>query len=61
MLENPNFKQNYYSRRAMCMYKNGHDSFRLLKRFAYYDRYFHENINYYDLMRSVLKYLNEIS
>ena len=61
MIENPDSEQNYYSRKATVILKIGHDSIRLMKYLAYYDRFYHDNINYYDLMGSVSKYLNEIS
>ena len=61
MLENPDFEQDYWSRTATSIYKIGHDSIRLTKWICYYDRSYYENINYYDLMGSVLKCLNEIS
>ena len=61
MLENPNFKQNYWSGTAEGIYKNGHGSIRLMKWICYYDRSYCENINYYDLMGSLCKHLNEIS
>ena len=61
MLENPGFEQDYYSRISSGIYKIGHDSIRLMKWLAYYDRSYYENINYYDLMGSVLNCLNEIS
>ena len=61
MLLNPNFEQNFWSRTATGIYKIGHDSIRLMKWICYYDRSYHENINYYDLMGSVLKCSNEIS
>ena len=54
MLENPDFEQNQYSRRAASIYKIGHDSIRLIKWIWYYDRAYFENINYYDLMASIL-------
>ena len=57
MLENPDFEQHHYSKTAISTYKIGHDSIRLLKWLAYYDRSYYVNINYYDLMG---KYLNEI-
>ena len=57
MLENPNFEQNYWSRTATGIYKIGHDSIRLMKWISYYDRSYYENINYYDLMGSICKYL----
>ena len=60
MLENSNFEQNYWSKTATGVYKIGHDSIRLMKRICYCDRTYYENINYYDLMGSVCKYLNEI-
>ena len=61
MLENPDFGQDYYSRTARGIYKIGHDNIRLMKWICYYDESFYENIIYYDMMGSVLKYLNEIS
>ena len=62
MLKNPNFEQNYSSRTATGIYKIGHDSIRLMKWICYYDRFYYENINCYDLMGSICKYLiiNEI-
>ena len=60
MLENSDLEQDYYSRTAQSIYKIGLDSVRLLKCLANYDRSYYENINYYDLMESVLKCLNEI-
>ena len=61
MLESPNFEQNQYSRTAEGIYKIAHDSIRLMKWICYYDRSYYENINYYDLLGSVCKQLNEIS
>ena len=58
MLLNPNFEQNYWSRTAKGIYKIGHDSIRIMKWICYYDRSFYENINYYDLMASILTVLN---
>ena len=60
MLENPNFEQNKYSLSSSGIYKIGHDSIRLMKSICYYDRSYYENINYYDLMASILTCLNEI-
>ena len=60
-LENPNFERYLCSRTAISVHKVGQDSIKLMKWIAHYDRSYHENINYYDLMESVLKYLNEIS
>ena len=60
MLENPDFEQDYWSRTAIGIYKIGHDSIRLMKWLPYYDWFYYDNINFYDLMASVLKYLNEI-
>ena len=59
MLENSAFELNYWSRTATGIYKIGHDSIRLMKWICYYDRSYSEHINYYDLMGSVLKTLNE--
>ena len=60
MLETTNFEKNHYSRTARGIFKICHDSFRLMKWLAFYDKYY-ENINYFDLMGSILKCLNEIS
>ena len=57
MLENSDFEQNYWSRTATGIYKIGHDSIRLMKWICYYDRSYYENINYFDLMGSICKYL----
>ena len=57
MLLNPNFEQNKYSLTSTGIYKIGHDSIRLMKWICYYDRSYYENINYYDLMASICKYL----
>ena len=57
MLENQDFEQNYWSRMAKGVYKIGHDSVRLVKCLAYFDRSYYENINYYDLMGSILSCL----
>ena len=57
MLKNPNFEQNNYSLTSTGIYKIGHDSVRLMKWICYFDRSYYENINYYDLMASVCKYL----
>ena len=61
MLENPNFEQNKYSITSTGIYKIGHDCIRLMKWICYHDRSYYENINYYDLMGSICKHLNEIS
>ena len=61
MIVNPDFEQDFWSRTATGIYKIGHDSFKLMKWICYYDRSYYENINYYDLMGSVLKCLNERS
>ena len=52
MLENPDFEQDYYSRTAESIYKIGHDSVRLMKWLAYYDRSYYVIINHYDLIGS---------
>ena len=59
MLKNPDFEQNKYSITSTGIYKIGHDSIRLMKWICYYDRSYYENINYYDLMGSVLQSLKE--
>ena len=61
MIKNSDFEQGFWSRTAEGVYKKGHDSYRLMKWIRYYDRSYYENINYYDLMASVCKRLNEIS
>ena len=55
MLENFEFEDDYWSRTAIDIYKIGHDSVRLLKWLAYYDRSFCEKLNFYDLMGSLVK------
>ena len=45
MLENTNFEQDHYSRTATGIYKNGHDSIRIIKWICCYDRSYYENIN----------------
>ena len=61
MTEKPDFEQNHYSITSTGIYKIGHYSIRLMKWTCYYDRFFYENKNCYDLMGSVLKCLNEVS
>ena len=61
MLENPNFEQNHNSKTSTGIYKIGHDSVRLMKWLAFYDRSYYEKNNFYDLMASILKSLNEIN
>ena len=61
MLENSDFEQNYWSKTAIGVYKIRHDSIRIMKWICYYDRSHHENVNYFDLMGSVCRYLYEIS
>ena len=60
MLENSDLEQNFWSRTATVIYKIRHDSIRLMKWICYYDRFGYENINYYDLMGSICKHLNEM-
>ena len=43
MLENPDFEQDSWSRRATGIYKRGHDKIILMKWLAYYDRSFYGN------------------
>ena len=59
MLLNPDFEQNYWSRTAKGIYKIGHDSIRLMNWICYYNRNYYQNINYYDLMGSICKYLKK--
>ena len=61
MIINPVFEQDYWSRTAIGIYKVGHDCVRLMKWLIYYDRSYYDNMNYFDLMGSICKYLNEIS
>ena len=57
---NPEFEQNYFAKTAIGIYKISHNSFRLMKWLACFDRSYYENIRY-DLMASVSTFLNEIS
>ena len=59
MLENPDFEQDHWSRTAEGNYKNEHDSIILMKSLIYYDRSYHDNLNYFDLMGSICKFSNE--
>ena len=61
MLESPNFEQDHLSRTATDIFQKGHDSIRIRKRIRYYDRSHYENINYFDLVGSVLKCFSETS
>ena len=61
LLKNPNFEQDYWSQTAQGIDKIGHDSIGLMKWICYYDRSYYENINYYDLMASVCRFIIEIS
>ena len=61
MLENPNFEQNKYSLTSSSIYKIGHDSIRLMKWICYYDQSYYENINYYDMMGSICRYIIEMT
>ena len=45
MLENPNFEQDYWSKTAEGIHKNGHDIIRLMKWLIYYDRFYYANMN----------------
>ena len=58
MLKNQDFEQDFWSRTAIGIYKIGHDNNRTMKWIGYYDRSYYGNINYYDLMGSILKNLN---
>ena len=57
MLKNPNFEQNKYSLTSNGIYRIGHDSIRLMKCLCFYDRSNYENVNYFDMMGSICKYL----
>ena len=60
MLQNPNFEQNKYSLTSSGIYRIGHDSIRLMKWICYFDRSYYENINYYDMMGSICRYIIDI-
>ena len=57
MLENPIFEQSKYSVTSTGIHKKAHDSNRLMKWICYCDRSYYENINYYDLMASILYFI----
>ena len=57
MLQNSDFEQDQWSRTAEAIYKIGHDSISLMKWLIYYDRSHYDNMNYFDLMGSICKYL----
>ena len=45
MIDHPDFKQDIYSTTAKNIYKIGHNSIRLMKMLAYYDRSYFEYIH----------------
>ena len=53
MIENPDFEQDYWSRTTQGVYKIVPDSIGLMKWICFYDTFYYENINYFDLMASV--------
>ena len=57
ILENLDFEQEYWSRTDKGFNKIGHDSIRLMKWLIYYDQFYHDNLNCFDLMGSICKYL----
>ena len=61
LLDAPSFEQNHYSKTSTSLHKTADDSVRIMKWICYYDRSYYENINYYDLMGSILSCSNEIS
>ena len=61
MLEYIDFEHNCCSIASTGIYRIGHDIIRLMRWLAYYDTSSFENVKYYDLMGSVLRFLNEIS
>ena len=61
MLDNPDLEQVYWSRTSQGVYEIAHDSIRLMRWICYHDWSYHENVSYYDLMGSVLKFLIEVS
>ena len=61
LLKNPDFEQNKNLLTSTSICKIAHDSIRILNWIHYYDRSFYEKISFYDLMGSILSYLNEIS
>ena len=54
MLKNPDFEQDIYSRTARSIFKKGHDSIWSMKWLTFFDRSYYENMNYYELMGSIL-------
>ena len=60
MLKNPDFEHDSWSKTATGIYKIRHDSIRLMKWLNYHDRSYYDNMNYFDLMESILTCLNEI-
>ena len=60
MIENIHFEQKFGSGTAKNIYRVRYVTIQLMKWMAYYDQYY-KNINYFDLMGSVISYLNERS
>ena len=59
MSKNFDSAQNYYSTAVTSKQKIGHDSIRKMKCLACFNKSYYENINYFDLMGSILNYLIE--
>ena len=59
MLKNPNFEQNKYSITSTGIYKLGFDSIPIMKWLIYFDSTFYENLNCFDLLGSICKYLSK--
>ena len=59
--EYPNFVQDCWSRTAIGIYRIGHDCVRIMKWLNYYDSSYYDKMNYFDMMVSICKDLNEIA
>ena len=60
MIKDPDFEQNYWSRRTTGIKKIGHDNIRLMKRICSYDRSFNEKIIYFDLMGIIVRKFTQV-
>ena len=57
MIKNPDFEQDYWSKTATGVYRIVHDSNRIMKWSIHYDRSYFDNMNNFNLMGSICKYL----
>ena len=55
ILQNHDFEHDCWSKTAEGIFIIGHDSIRLRKWLNYYDQFYYDSMNYFDLMGSIVK------